>query len=93
MALMGIRHGCNFGYGRQMNYARPQALKDMLGEGHYGTVKAHCGRWLAFVKWCGSVQGPGINTPAKNSSMSNGFTHACPPMQAATTSIRPCPNS
>ncbi|MCR8720713.1 integrase domain-containing protein, partial [Pseudomonas syringae] len=26
-----------------------------------GTVKAHCDRWLAFVKWCRSEQGPGIN--------------------------------
>ncbi|EKT4561029.1 integrase domain-containing protein, partial [Pseudomonas putida] len=41
--------------------AGPQALKDMFGGGHYGTVKAHCDRWLAFVKWCRSEQGPGIN--------------------------------
>jgi integrase len=33
----------------------------MFGGGHYGTVKAHCDRWLAFVKWCRSEQGPGIN--------------------------------
>ncbi|MBI6944694.1 integrase domain-containing protein, partial [Pseudomonas putida] len=28
---------------------------------HYGTVKAHCDRWQAFVRWCRSGQGPGIN--------------------------------
>ena len=61
MALVGRRDGRNFGYGRQLSYAGPQALKDMFGGGHYGTVKAHCDRWLAFVKWCRSVQGPGIN--------------------------------
>lgn len=33
----------------------------MFGSGHYGTVKAHCDRWQAFVKWCRSEQGPGIN--------------------------------
>ncbi|RMN49541.1 hypothetical protein SAMN05444506_11483 [Pseudomonas syringae] len=33
----------------------------MFGGGHYGTVKAHCDRWLAFVKWYRSEQGPGIN--------------------------------
>jgi integrase len=33
----------------------------MFGGGHYGTVKAHCDRWQAFVKWCRSEQGPGIN--------------------------------
>ncbi len=61
MALVGRRDGRNFGYGRQLSYAGPQALKDMFGGDHYGTVKAHCDRWLAFVKWCRSEQGPGIN--------------------------------
>lgn len=61
MALVGKRNGRNFGYGRQLSYAGPQALKDMFGGGHYGTVKAHSDRWLAFVKWCRSEQGPGIN--------------------------------
>ncbi|MCQ0169081.1 integrase [Pseudomonas sp. S12(2018)] len=61
MALVGRRDGRNFGYGRQLSYAGPQALKDMFGSGHYGTVKAHCDRWQAFVKWCRSEKGPGIN--------------------------------
>ncbi|ELL1155652.1 TPA: integrase domain-containing protein [Pseudomonas aeruginosa] len=61
MALVGRRDGRNFGYGRQLSYAGLQALKDMFGRGHYGTVKAHCDRWQAFVKWCRSEQGPGIN--------------------------------
>ena len=61
MALVGRRDGRNFGYGRQLSYAGPQALKDMFGGGHYGAVKAHSDRWLAFVKWCRSEQGPGIN--------------------------------
>ncbi|MBZ3664885.1 site-specific integrase [Pseudomonas monteilii] len=61
MALVGRRDGRNFGYGRQLSYAGPQALKDMFGGGHYGTVKAHCDRWQAFVKWCHCEQGPGIN--------------------------------
>lgn len=60
MALVGRRDGRNFGYGRQLTYAGP-ALKDMFGGGHYGTVKVHCDRWLAFVKWCRSELGPGIN--------------------------------
>ncbi|MGV5526048.1 integrase domain-containing protein [Pseudomonas sp. XP1] len=61
MAMVGRRDGRNFGYGRQLSYAGPQALKDMFGGGHYGTVKAHCDRWQAFVRWCRSEQGPGIN--------------------------------
>ena len=61
MALISRRDARNFGYGRQLSYAGPQALKDMFGGGHYGTVKAHSDRWLAFVKWCRSEQGPGIN--------------------------------
>ncbi|MCI9877258.1 integrase domain-containing protein [Pseudomonas atacamensis] len=61
MALVGRRDGRNFGYGRQLSYAGPQAQKDMFGGAHYGTVKAHCDRWQAFVRWCSSEQGPGIN--------------------------------
>ncbi len=61
MALVDRRDGRNFGYGRQLSYAGPQALKDMFSGGHFGTVKAHCDRWQAFVKWCRSEEGPGIN--------------------------------
>ncbi|QXI38792.1 integrase domain-containing protein [Pseudomonas xantholysinigenes] len=61
MALVGRRDGRNFGYGRQLSYAGPQALRDMFGGGHFGTVKAHCDRWQAFVRWCRSEQGAGIN--------------------------------
>jgi len=61
MALVGRRDGRNFGYGRQLSYAGPQALKGMFGNGHYGTVKAHSDRWQAFVKWCRSEAGPGVN--------------------------------
>lgn len=48
-------------YGRQLSYAGPQALKDLFGGGHYGTVKAHSDRWQAFVRWCRSEDGPGFN--------------------------------
>lgn len=61
MALVGRRDGRNFGYGRQLSYAGPQALKDLFGGGHYGTVKVHCDRWQVFVKWCRSEQGLSIN--------------------------------
>ena len=61
MGLVGRRDGRNFGYGRQLSYAGPQALKDLFGGGHYGTVKAHSDRWLAFVSWCRSQDGPGVN--------------------------------
>ena len=61
MALVGRRDGRNFGYGRQLSYAGPQALKNMFGGGHYGTVKAHSDRRQAFAKWCRSEKGPGIN--------------------------------
>ncbi len=61
MALVGRRDGRNFGYGRQLSYAGPQALRDLFGGGHYGTVKAHSDRWQAFVRWCHSKDGPGFN--------------------------------
>ncbi|MGH8388742.1 MAG: integrase domain-containing protein [Pseudomonas sp.] len=65
MALIGRRDGRNFGWGRQLSYAGPQALKDMFGGGHYGTVKAHSDRWQAFVRWCQSEAGPGFNDARK----------------------------
>ena len=61
MVLVGKRDGRNFGYGRQLSYAGPQALRNLFGGGHYGTVKAHSDRWLAFVRWCRSEDGPGFN--------------------------------
>ncbi|EPJ88466.1 phage integrase [Pseudomonas sp. CFII64] len=61
MALVGRRDGRNFGYGRQLSYAGPQALRDLFGGGHYGTVKAHSDCWQAFVRWCRSEEGPGFN--------------------------------
>lgn len=61
MALIGRRDGRNFGYGRQLSYAGPQALKDLFGGGHFATVKAHSDRWQAFVRWCRSEEGSGYN--------------------------------
>ena len=61
MARVGKRSGRNFGFGRQLSYAGPQALKDLFGDGHFGTVKAHSDRWQAFVQWCRSEEGPGLN--------------------------------
>ncbi|OZY59784.1 integrase [Pseudomonas lundensis] len=61
MALVGRRDGRNFGYGRQLSYAGPQALRDLFAGGHFATVKAHSDRWQAFVRWCRSEDGPGYN--------------------------------
>lgn len=61
MGLVGRRDGRNFGYGRQLSYAGPRALRDMFGGGHFGAVKAHSDRWQAFVRWCRSEDGPGSN--------------------------------
>lgn len=61
MALVGRRDGRNFSYGRQLSYAGSQVSKDMFGGGHYGTIKAHCDRWRAFVKCCRADQRPAIN--------------------------------
>ncbi|MGY2210006.1 integrase [Pseudomonas rhodesiae] len=61
MARVGKRAGRNFGFGRQLSYAGPQALKDLFGDGHFATVKAHSDRWQAFVRWCLSEEGPRLN--------------------------------
>ena len=61
VARVGKRGGRNFGFGRQLSYAGPQALKDLFGGGHFATVKAHSDRWQAFVNWCRSEEGPRLN--------------------------------
>jgi len=61
MTMISRRDGRNFGYGRQLSYAGPQALKDLFAGGHFATVKAHSDRWQAFVRWCRSEDGPGYN--------------------------------
>ncbi|WP_431036912.1 integrase domain-containing protein [Pseudomonas yamanorum] len=61
MARVGKRAGRNFGFGRQLSYAGPQALKDLFGDGHFATVKAHSDRWQAFVGWCRSEEGLMLN--------------------------------
>ena len=61
MALVGRRDSRNFGYGCQLSYTGPQALKDLFAGGHFATVKAHSDRWQTFVRWCRSEDGPGYN--------------------------------
>lgn len=61
MARVGKRAGRNFGFGRQPSYAGSQALKDLFGDGHFATAKAHSDRWQVFVRWCRSDEGPRFN--------------------------------
>ena len=42
----------NFGYGKQMDWAGKQALRERYGNGRYGTVAGHTERWRQFVAWC-----------------------------------------
>lgn len=43
--------GRNFGYGKQIQHAGKQALRDYYGQGHHGTVATHTQRWRPFVDW------------------------------------------
>ena len=47
----------NFGFGKQMDWAGQQALKDIYGRGHFGTVASHAQRWQQFCKWARSSHG------------------------------------
>jgi hypothetical protein len=47
----------NFGYGKQMDWAGKQALRDRYGNGRYGTVAGHTERWRQFVAWCRDQHG------------------------------------
>lgn len=41
----------NFGFGKHMDWAGHQALKDIYGRGHFGTVASHAQRWRQFCNW------------------------------------------
>lgn len=43
--------GRNFGWGKQMEWAGKQALREVFGGGHYGTVASHAARWRSFCRW------------------------------------------
>ena len=47
----------NFGYGKQMDWAGKQALRESFGNGRYATVAGHTERWRQFVAWCRSERG------------------------------------
>jgi hypothetical protein len=47
----------NFGFGKQMDWAGHQALKDIYGRGHFGTVASHAQRWRQFCNWARSIHG------------------------------------
>ena len=47
----------NFGFGKQMDWAGNQALKDIYGHGHFGTVASHAQRWRQFCHWARSIHG------------------------------------
>lgn len=47
----------NFGFGKQMDWAGHQALKDIYGRGHFGTVASHTQRWRQFCHWARSTYG------------------------------------
>jgi hypothetical protein len=47
----------NFGFGKQIAWAGHQALKDMYGQGHFGSVATHARRWTQFCDWARTEQG------------------------------------
>jgi hypothetical protein len=47
----------NFGFGKQMDWAGHQALKDIYGRGHFGTVASHAQRWRQFCNWAKFLHG------------------------------------
>ena len=47
----------NFGYGKQMDWAGHQALMDIYGRGHFGTVASHTQRWRQFCNWAKFLHG------------------------------------
>ena len=44
----------NFGFGRRMDFAGKEVLRERYGDGHFGTTAAHYDRWHAFSVWARS---------------------------------------
>ena len=47
----------NFGHGKQMYWAGHQALLDIYGRGHFGSVASHAQRWRRFCRWAHATRG------------------------------------
>jgi hypothetical protein len=43
--------GRNYGYGHQFGWSARQALIDYYGDGHYGTIAAHCDRFKRYIEF------------------------------------------
>lgn len=41
----------NFGYGKQLEFAGKQAIKDRFVSGHFASVATHSERWAQFARW------------------------------------------
>jgi hypothetical protein len=52
-----VHHTTQFRLGKQMDWAGQQALKDIYGRGHFGTVASHAQRWRQFCNWARSNHG------------------------------------
>lgn len=53
----------NFGYGKKMEFAGKNALRDYYGQGHHGTVATHTERWGHFSEW---ARGQGVRDLSKS---------------------------
>lgn len=57
--------GRNYGYGKSLQWAAKNALKDRYGQGHFSTRASHEARWVLFVRFlkteCGIKDARDIN--------------------------------
>lgn len=61
MTRVDKRAGRDFGFDRQLSYAGPQALNDLLGDDHFAAVEADSDRWQTAAQWYRSHGGAGLN--------------------------------
>lgn len=51
MGRFGGYEARNHGFGKQLEFAGRNAIRDRFGGGHYGSVRAHSQRWGDFASW------------------------------------------
>lgn len=51
MSKFGHRKSRNYGFGKNINYAGFNALRESYNSGHFGTIHSHAKRWGQFCVW------------------------------------------
>ena len=79
--------GRNYGYGKSLQWAGKNALKDRYGAGHYGTRASHESRWIPFVRFLKSECGIKDARDIKKEAITTYANHLDQQVQSQTMKV------